>query len=184
MLDFNRENYGQDPHKVDVFVHDNHTTNKSQINFINYSQQYCIGIIDFASLTKETSKIFNPNKLRKCYLLFLNTMSSAIKNCNGKVVKNIGIVCFSIFQKTCDETNDSVFYGVFECQLRMPGMNGIQLYHKLSEINLYVKILLVSALNVVHKLLQPVPGLNIREMVRKPVEAEDLILKMRSTIKV
>ena len=80
-----------------------------QIKFINYTQQYCIGIIDIVNSTNETSKISSPLKLRKYYSLFLNTMSSVINNCNGRVIKNIGDSLFFYFPKTCDETNEPPF---------------------------------------------------------------------------
>ncbi len=49
-------------------------SNQEQINFINFTQQYCIGFIDIINSTQETAKIKDPKKLRKYYSLFLNSM--------------------------------------------------------------------------------------------------------------
>ena len=383
VLDFNHDECDEVGSNYVVSKPDNPIYNKDQIKFINYTQQYCIGIIDIVNSTNETSKISSPSKLRKYYSLFLNTMSSVINNCNGKVIKNIGDSLFFYFPKTCDETNEPAFHEVFECgmrmlssssildsqlcendlqpinyricmdygeveiamsdnsnevdlfgsvinecskmnnfvsskelwigeklyqrasksqfinnyainkvnlqnngfnniksaknfdclysvsildeiqrnktildyreiqntikknnlskpidnttiniliiddeedilytfttllnrqgykvkafsnsieafthftekspyfynlilmDIRMPGINGIQLYHKLRAINPYAKILLVSALDVVHELIESVPGINMKEIIRKPIESEDFILKIKSTI--
>ena len=99
--------------------------NNGHLKFIDYTQQYCIGIIDIVNSTNETSKISSPNKLRKYYSLFLNTMSFVINNCNGKVIKNIGDSLFFYFPKTCDETNEPAFHDVFECGMRMLASSNI-----------------------------------------------------------
>ena len=74
------------------------------------------------------------------------------------------------------------FYNLILMDIRMPGINGIQLYHKLRAINPYAKILLVSALDVVDELIESVPGINMKEIIRKPIESEDFILKIKSII--
>ena len=109
VLDFNHDECDEDDSSYVVSRLDNPNDNKGQMKFINYTQQYCIGIIDIVNSTNETSKISSPNKLRKYYSLFLNTMSSVINNCNGKAIKNIGDSLFFYFPKTCDETNEQPF---------------------------------------------------------------------------
>ena len=114
VLDFNHDECDENGSNYAVSKPDNPIYNKGQIKFINYTQQYCIGIIDIVNSTNETSKISSPNKLRKYYSLFLNTMSSVINSCNGKVIKTIGDSLFFYFPKTCNETNGSAFHDVFE----------------------------------------------------------------------
>ncbi|MDQ3083914.1 MAG: response regulator [Thermoproteota archaeon] len=130
VLSFNRIDYDKDAYnyvrsRPDNLTNDNLTNDNDQIKFINYTQQYCIGIIDIVNSTNETSKISSPPKLRKYYSLFLNTMSSVINNCNGKVIKNIGDSLFFYFPKTCDETNEPAFHEVFECGMRMLSASNI-----------------------------------------------------------
>ena len=109
VLDFNHDECDEDGSNYAVSKPDNPIYNKGQVKFINYTQQYCIGIIDIVNSTNETSKITSPNKLRKYYSLFLNTMSSVINSCNGKVIKLLGIVCFSISQKLVMRPMDLLF---------------------------------------------------------------------------
>ena len=119
VLDFNHDECDENGSNYVVSRPDNPIDNKGQMKFINYTQQYCIGIIDIVNSTNETSKISSPNKLRKYYSLFLNTMLSVINSCNGKVIKTIGDSLFFYFPKTCNETNESAFHDVFECGMRM-----------------------------------------------------------------
>lgn len=47
------------------------SSERDQISFINYSQNYSVGFVDIVDSTIEISKISNPLKLRKYYSLFL-----------------------------------------------------------------------------------------------------------------
>jgi CheY-like chemotaxis protein/class 3 adenylate cyclase len=118
-LAFNRSKDKNSTSNHSIQPLDSDTKSNDQINFINYTQNYCVGIIDIINSTKETSKLTTPNKMRKYYSLFLNTMSSIINSCNGKIVKNVGDNLFYYFPKTSDETNESAFHDVFECGMRM-----------------------------------------------------------------
>jgi len=127
--------YDKDVHKSiksrQFSLANNNNNNNEQITFINYTQKYCVGIIDIVDSTSETLKLSSPNKLRKYYSLFLNTISSVINNCNGKVIKTIGDSLFFYFPNTCIETNELAFHDVFECGTRMLSSSNIidsQLY--------------------------------------------------------
>ena len=74
-------------------------SNQEQINFINFTQQYCIGFIDIINSTQETAKIKDPKKLRKYYSLFLNSMSTILTQYHGKIIKNSGDNLFFYFEK-------------------------------------------------------------------------------------
>ena len=88
---------------------------RAQINFINFTQQYCVGFIDIINSTQETAKITDPKKLRKYYSLFLNSMSSIIHQYNGKIVKNSGDNLFFYFPKTSSVENKYALQEVFDC---------------------------------------------------------------------
>jgi len=90
-------------------------SNQEQINFINFTQQYCIGFIDIINSTQETAKIKDPKKLRKYYSLFLNSMSTILNQYNGKIIKNSGDNLFFYFPKTSNLRNQQALQDVFDC---------------------------------------------------------------------
>jgi CheY-like chemotaxis protein len=94
-------------------------SNQEQINFINFTQQYCIGFIDIINSTQETAKIKDPKKLRKYYSLFMNSMSAILNQYNGKIVKNSGDNLFFYFPKTSNLRNQQALQDVFDCSTSM-----------------------------------------------------------------
>ncbi|TVP39233.1 response regulator [Candidatus Nitrosocosmicus arcticus] len=94
-------------------------SNREQINFINFTQQYCIGFIDIINSTQETAKIKDPKKLRKYYSLFLNSMSTILTQYNGKIIKNSGDNLFFYFPKTSNLRNQQALQDVFDCSTSM-----------------------------------------------------------------
>jgi DNA-binding response OmpR family regulator len=63
--------------------------------------------------------------------------------------------------------------------LRMPDINGIELYSKFKSINREVKILFVSALDVMPELVSMFPEIVKDDMLRKPVEMNDIISNIK-----
>jgi two-component system response regulator ChvI len=59
--------------------------------------------------------------------------------------------------------------------LRIPGINGLELYTRLKTINKDVKILFVSALDAVPEVLSILPELRQDDILRKPIAIEDFI---------
>ena len=94
-------------------------SNQEQINFINFTQQYCIGFIDIINSTQETAKIKDPKKLRKYYSLFLNSMSTILNQYNGKIIKNSGDNLFFYFPKTSNLHDQGALKDVFDCSNSM-----------------------------------------------------------------
>lgn len=94
-------------------------SNQEQINFINFTQQYCIGFIDIINSTQETANITDPKKLRKYYSLFLNSMSTILNQYHGKIIKNSGDNLFFYFPKTSNLGNQQALQDVFDCSTSM-----------------------------------------------------------------
>ncbi len=94
-------------------------SNREQINFINFTQQYCVGFIDIIKSTQETAKIKDPRKLRKYYSLFLNSMSTILNQYNGKIIKNSGDNLFFYFPKTSNLRDQGALKDVFDCSTLM-----------------------------------------------------------------
>ncbi len=94
-------------------------SDQEQINFINFTQQYCIGFIDIINSTQETAKIKDPKKLRKYYSLFLNSMSTILTQYHGKIIKNSGDNLFFYFPKTSNLGDQQALQNVFDCSTSM-----------------------------------------------------------------
>lgn len=93
--------------------------NENQITFVNYSNNYCVCIIDIINSTSNTSGILESKKIKQYYSVFLNTMTSIIKRHNGKVIKNSGDNLLYYFPRTVHQGNYIDFQDVIECGLSM-----------------------------------------------------------------
>src|ERR687886_2561104 len=76
-----------------------------EISFLNGSDSYCVCFIDMIGSTKVISQISTcPDKIRKYYTVFLNSMSAIIKKHGGIIIKNVGDSLIFYFPKTSDCT--------------------------------------------------------------------------------
>src|ERR687884_1718308 len=91
-----------------------------EISFLDGSDSYCVCFIDMIGSTKVISQISSfPDKIRKYYSVFLNSMSAIIRKYGGIITKNIGDSIIFYFPKTSDSTNRSAFWNVIECCITM-----------------------------------------------------------------
>jgi two-component system, OmpR family, response regulator ChvI len=67
--------------------------------------------------------------------------------------------------------------------IRMPGLNGIQLYSKIKVMNPEIKVLFLSALDAVDELLSIFPDIKASEIIRKPVEPKALLSKIKAILR-
>ena len=67
--------------------------------------------------------------------------------------------------------------------IRMPGLNGLQLYYRLKTINRNIKTLFVSALDAVPELMSILPDVRTKDdIVRKPVALDDFINAVKTSL--
>jgi two-component system, OmpR family, response regulator ChvI len=66
--------------------------------------------------------------------------------------------------------------------IRIPGLNGLQLYQKIKAIDNTIKVVLVSALDALQEIASIFPDLDFRNIIRKPSNQEDFIEKVKRAL--
>jgi two-component system, OmpR family, response regulator ChvI len=67
--------------------------------------------------------------------------------------------------------------------IRMPKLNGIQLFYRLKSITSNVKIIFLSALDAAEELVSILPGISYDDIIKKPVMREELVTRLRIKLK-
>ena len=70
---------------------------------------------------------------------------------------------------------DPSSYDLVISDIRMPEINGFQLYHKLKAINKDVKVLFATCLEIAEEILTLMPQLTKERLIQKPIEREKFI---------
>jgi two-component system, OmpR family, response regulator ChvI len=78
---------------------------------------------------------------------------------------------------------DKSYYDLVILDIRMPDINGLQLYHRLKAINKDAKILFLSALEVSEEITSIFPELKHGDIIRKPITKEYLIEKVNTLLR-
>lgn len=74
-------------------------------------------------------------------------------------------------------------YKLVILDIRMPGLNGLQLYYRIKAINRNIKILFVSALEAVPELTSILPDTRTKDsFIKKPVTIESFMGTVRATL--
>ena len=74
-------------------------------------------------------------------------------------------------------------YNLAILDIRMPGLNGLQLYYRLKAINRNIKILFVSALDAVPELTSILPDVKTtNDIIKKPVALDDFKRTIRTAL--
>lgn len=76
------------------------------------------------------------------------------------------------------------YYDLVITDIRMPGLNGLQLYQKIKAIDNTTKVVLVSALDALKEMASIFPDLDFRNMIRKPSNQEDFLDKVKAALAV
>src|SRR5215469_8527049 len=91
---------------------------RDEISFIR-AQDCCVCFVDIVDSTRVTSSINNPEKVRKYYEIFLNTMAAIARNFRAKIIKNVGDCLILCYPRTSDTSSKSAFNDVLECRITM-----------------------------------------------------------------
>ena len=114
--------------------------------FLTFSSTYkncCVGWVDIVESTKITSRL-SKSKVSPFYCLFLNQMSTIVRESGGVVVKNVGDSLLFYFPKTSNNPERSVVVDAIECGLKMIDyhtiLNSLMLEIGLPNVNYRVSV--------------------------------------------
>jgi two-component system, OmpR family, response regulator ChvI len=74
------------------------------------------------------------------------------------------------------------YYRLVIMDVRMPDLNGLELYCRLKSINPAVKVLFVSALGVAEEISSILPQIRSDDVIQKPVDKDNFICKVKSIV--
>jgi two-component system, OmpR family, response regulator ChvI len=74
------------------------------------------------------------------------------------------------------------YYDLVVIDIRMPGLNGLQLYYRIKAMNPDIKVLFVSALDVAKEMVSILPGVKVEDLIQKPVNQEHFSNKVKATL--
>ena len=77
---------------------------------------------------------------------------------------------------------DPSHYKLVLTDIRMPNMNGFQLYQKLREINSDVRVLFMTAFDVPVNLHDSMPNIKDSDIIKKPIEEEHFVNRIKNAI--
>jgi len=78
--------------------------------------------------------------------------------------------------------SDPSYYGLVILDIRMPNLNGLQLFHKFREIDHKIKIIFVSALDGAAELVSLLPDLKEENIMQKPVNQTTFLEKVEQIL--
>jgi CheY-like chemotaxis protein len=76
----------------------------------------------------------------------------------------------------------SSYYQLVLLDIRMPRLNGLQLFYRIKAISPATKIMFVSALDIAEELTSILPDITYDHIMKKPMKREDFISKINSVV--
>jgi two-component system, OmpR family, response regulator ChvI len=73
-------------------------------------------------------------------------------------------------------------YDLAVMDIRMPGLNGLQLYYRLKAMNMSIKVLFVSALDAAAEIISILPDVRQSHIIRKPVDQEHFVNAVKTAL--
>jgi CheY-like chemotaxis protein len=77
---------------------------------------------------------------------------------------------------------DPSYYNLVLTDIRMPDLNGFQLYQKLREINSDIRVLFMTAFDVPANLHDTIPTIKDSDIIKKPIEEEQFVSRIKKAV--
>jgi CheY-like chemotaxis protein len=77
---------------------------------------------------------------------------------------------------------DPAHYDLVLMDIRMPSLNGVQLYNKLKAMSPDMKVLFITSLDAIEELVSLLPEVEMNDILRKPIEHEHLLAKVNAAL--
>ena len=78
--------------------------------------------------------------------------------------------------------SDPFLYDLLILDIRMPDINGLQLYQSIRAINPECKAIFVSALDAAKEVVSVLPGMKPQKIIHKPVSKEQFVLAVKTAL--
>ena len=76
----------------------------------------------------------------------------------------------------------SAYYKLVLLDIRMPALNGLQLFYRIKAISPNTKIIFISALDIAEELTSILPNVKDGDIIKKPVKREHFVSKINSVL--
>jgi two-component system response regulator ChvI len=76
----------------------------------------------------------------------------------------------------------SAYYKLVLLDIRMPGLNGLQLFYRIKALSPNTKIMFISALDIAEELTSVLPNVKDGDIMKKPVRREYFVSKINSVL--
>jgi CheY-like chemotaxis protein len=97
-------------------------------------------------------------------------------------IEGYNVAAFTDSQKALQnfaQVNAS-YYDLVVMDIRMPGLNGLQLYYRIKAMNPNIKVLFVSALDAAKEMVSILPGVKLDDVIQKPVNQVHFVNKVKA----
>jgi two-component system response regulator ChvI len=79
-------------------------------------------------------------------------------------------------------TSEPRHYDLLVLDIRMPTINGLQLYQRLKAVDPYIKVIFLSALEATDELVSILNGVKTADVIRKPIDRKHFVQKVKATV--
>lgn len=138
-----------------------------------------------STATEYTNK--KTNSVRKQLTIMLIDDDPDISLLFGDLLKSAGIIV-DTFTNSEEALKHFIklhyrYYDLIVTDIRMPGLNGFELYEQLKAFNPNIRIIFITALDISPEIISLLPELKLTQFIRKPVDPIRLISSIKQYAK-